>query len=230
MDEKRTLWNSRQKLLREMLSKTSKFDEAIELCLEQHAMVHTSEMSGIKDITFEDELWEGLDEATFRMMTNKKERTIAYGLWHCTRIEDIAMNILVADEEQVINKDSWLQRVNSKIQDTGNAMNGEEILKFSQSINLDELRNYRIAVGRKTRDIIQSLKSEDLKRKVKSEGLQRILDEGAVLDVEGANWLIGFWGKKNVAGTLLMQATRHHFVHINESMRAKKKNKSLQKK
>lgn len=53
--------------------------------------------------------------------------------------------------------------------------------------------------------------------------MQRILDEGAVRNVEAANWLIDFWGKKNVAGILLMPITRHHVVHINESMSAKKK-------
>lgn len=31
-------------------------------------------------------------------MDDKKGRTIAYGLWHLARIEDITMNILVADE------------------------------------------------------------------------------------------------------------------------------------
>jgi len=53
--------------------------------------------------------------------------------------------------------------------------------------------------------------------------LQRILDEGAVLNVDGAKWLIDFWGRKNVAGILLMPVTRHNLVHINESMNIKKK-------
>jgi hypothetical protein len=58
---------------------------------------------------------------------------------------------------------------------------------------------------------------------MKPDRLQRILDEGGVLNVEGANWLIDFWGKKNVAGILLMPITRHQMVHMNESMRLKKK-------
>jgi hypothetical protein len=44
-------------------------DEALKLCLELHAMVHSSEMSLTKAATFEDELWEGLDEKTFRCMS-----------------------------------------------------------------------------------------------------------------------------------------------------------------
>lgn len=101
---------------------------------------------------------------------------------------------------------------------------------MSSRINMQELRKYRIAVGRKTREIIYSFQPTDLKRKFEPERLQRILDERAVLNVEGANWLIDFWGKKNVAGILLMPITRHQIVHINESMRLKKKCQSLRRK
>ena len=197
--------------------------EAIKLCLDQHSMVHSSEMSQISAVTFEDELWEGLDELSFRTMPTVKDETVAWSLWHLTRIEDITMNILVADETQIINTDNWIERMNVNVLDTGNAMTDEEIIDLSSNIDMQELRNYRIAVGRKTRDIIQQFKPADLKRKMEPKRLQRILDEGAVLNVDGAKWLIDFWGRKNVAGILLMPVTRHNLVHINESMNIKKK-------
>jgi hypothetical protein len=225
MDDKKALWNSKQKVLKEILLKSDKFDEAIKLCLEQHAMVHLSKMSEINAVIFEDELRKGLDEATIRTSINEKKRTIAYGLWHSTRIEDITMNILVADGKQVINTDNWLGKMDVPICDTGNVMTDDKIMEFSQTINLKELRDYRIAVGRKTREIILKLSPADLKREIEPQRLQRVLDEGAVLNVESANWLIEFWGKKNVAGILLMPVTRHHIVHINESMSAKRKSK-----
>lgn len=228
MEDKRGLWNSNQKKLREIILKKDRFKEAIELCLGQHRMGHVSEMSNSTDKTFDDILWEGLDEETFRTMTNKKGRTIAYGMWLSARIEDIAMNILVANTQQVINSDNWVDRINSKICDTGSAMSSEEILDFSKDISMKVLREYKIAVGRRTIEILKNLKPEDMKRKTSKEGLKRVLEEGAVLDVEGANWLFDFWGKKNVAGIILMPGTRHHIVHINESMEAKKK--SLKKK
>lgn len=107
--------------------------------------------------------------------------------------------------------------------DTGNAMNVEDIMEFSKNINMQELKNYRIAVGRNTRKIIKNLTSADMKRKFDKDRIRRMVDEGAILNVEGASWLIDFWGRKNVAGILLMPGTRHHVVHINESLRAKKK-------
>lgn len=225
MESKKAHWNSQQKLLRGIILKADQLEQALKLCLEQHAMVHTAEMSGIKTVTFEDQLWEGLDQITFRSKTNKKGRTIAYGLWHSTRIEDITMNLLVANEKQVIDLANWLERINSSIYDTGNAMTASEIIEFSQGINMEELRNYRITVGRKTREIIQKLDNSALKRKIAAESLQSVLEQGAVLNVEGANWLIDYWGNRNIAGILLGPATRHHLVHLNESFSAKNSRK-----
>lgn len=223
MDNKRTLWNSQQNLLREIVLKSDRFDEAMLLCLQQHSMVHSSEMSQTDQVTFEDELWDRLDEAAFRTLLKGKDETIAWDIWHLTRIEDITMNILVDGGNQIINTDNWIEKMHVKVCDTGNAMTNEEIVEFSSTVNMKELRDYRIEVGRQTRKIIQQFQPLDMKRKMEPERLQRILDEGAVLNVEDANWLIDFWGKKNVAGILLMPITRHHLVHINESMDIKKK-------
>lgn len=68
------------------------------------------------------------------------------------------------------------------------------------------------------------MKAEDLKKRVEAERLQRIKVEGAV--VEEARWLTDYWGKKTFSGLLLMPATRHNLVHLNESMRILGKEKS----
>lgn len=216
-------WNSNLKYLREILTKKDKIEESKSIFLRLHSMVHSSEMSGISEKTFEDELWDGLDEEKFKTSTNEKGRTIAYGIWHSARIEDITINLLVDGGTQVLNSGNWKKKINSIISDTGNALNEEEILEFSKRINMQELKNYRIAVGKKTQEIVKNLTYDDMKKKFEKNQLQRIIDEGAVLDVEASNWLIDFWGKKNVAGILLMPGTRHHLVHLNESFRAKKK-------
>lgn len=223
MDSRRSLWNSQQSHLREILLKSDRFDEAINICLEQHSMVHSSEMSGTNFETFEDELWKDLDDTTFRNTVGVKGRTIAYGIWYSTRIEDITMSILVSGSEQVIDLDNWLTRINSNIYDTGNAMNASEILEFSSNINMQELFKYRIAVGRRTREIVQGFKPIDLKRKFDDISLRKIFDIGAVSKEDAASWLVDFWGKKSVSGILLMPVTRHHVVHINESLNAKSK-------
>lgn len=230
MDTKKASWNSNHNLLRSIFLKPKKFDEAIKLCLEQHSMVHLSKVSQINTVTFEDELWDGMNETAFRAMPSLKDQTVAWCLWHTARIEDITINILVAGDTQVINTDNWHEKMNVKISDTGNAMTNNEVIDFSSNVDMHQLCSYRVAVGKKTREVIQSLQPADLKKKMPPERLQRILDEGAVLNVDGARWLVDFWGRKNVAGILLMPVTRHHLVHINEAMRIKKKSQSSRSK
>ncbi|MCX7711418.1 MAG: DinB family protein [Clostridia bacterium] len=226
MNNRNAVWNSKQNLLRSLLLKPDRFEEAIQICLDQHAMAHSSEVSKINEVTFEDELWEDLEEAAFRAKPDEKSTTIAWCLWHITRIEDITMNILVADEPQVYNAGQWRSKLDVAVSDTGNAMSNEEIVELSSRLDMLEFRNYRTAVGRKTREQIQKLQPSDLRMKMKPERLQRILDEGAVLEEGSSRWLIDFWGRKNVAGILLMPITRHLIVHIHEAMALKKKYQS----
>ena len=45
--------------------------------------------------------------------------------------------------------------------------------------------------------------------------------EGAV--AKEARDLIDYWGKRRIAGLLLMPATRHNLVHLNEALRLKRR-------
>jgi hypothetical protein len=51
--------------------------------------------------------------------------------------------------------------------------------------------------------------------------VQRIFDEGAVL--EETRGIAEYWSKRDVAGLLLMPATRHILTHLNEALKIKKK-------
>jgi hypothetical protein len=102
-------------------------------------------------------------------------------------------------------------------------MTADEIADLSNSLVMKELRNYRTAVGKKTREIISQLEVNDLKRKMRPNQLIRIIDEGGVLEVEGSRWLVDFWGKKTVAGILQMPITRHQIVHLNAAFKIKER-------
>jgi hypothetical protein len=215
-------WNSKQAKLKELLSHNDKFDEAIALCLDLHSLVHESSVSKSLSPTYLDMLWKDLNDHAFRFIIKKGIRSIAWNIWHLTRIEDITVNILINDSGQVFNKD-WMKKMNVSITDTGNAMSFEETTAFSSSVSMKELRNYRKAVGKNTKKIIMNLKQDDLKRKFKKEQIARILDAGGVLNVEGSKWLLDFWGRKTVAGILMMPVTRHQITHVNESFRIKER-------
>lgn len=213
-------WSEDHKRFRTLLKKEQTFNDAIKLFMNLHESVHSS---SLKKFSFENELWEDLSDKAFRVSQNKKGRTVAYGIWHSTRIEDITMNLLVTEDIQVIDKYSFQSKINSSIYDTGNALTSQDILNWSDIINIEELKKYRIAVANKTRDIITNLCYSDMSKKVPLEGLQKIIDIGAVVKDEDAIWLIDYWKTKTVAGILLMPCTRHHMVHLSESMDAKKR-------
>lgn len=211
-------FNDNQRKLRPLLKKKSTFLEAQELCLTQHSLVHSSLLKNKETTTLFDLVIENINQDCFRNLQDKDKRTIIFHIWHCTRIEDITVNILINNSKQVINSDNWSKKLGTQFADTGNSMTSEQILKLSQELNIEQLLNYRLEVAKVTQNTIKKLKQEDLKQTFTEDQKNRIISEGAVLSHEKAIWLIDFWGKKNVAGILLMPVTRHHVLHINASM------------
>ena len=213
-------WNLKQKTLKEIIKNEKMFDEAKELFISMHQSVHFSEISKLKEPTLMDMLWNDLQKNEFAIMPTQKDVTVAWSMWHLTSIEDLTVNILVDESEQILN-DEWLEKLNTKVTDTANAMTDDEIMEFSKNIEIDALRDYRNAVGIRTQEILKNLKFDDMKRKVKKEGLEKILNEKGVTEHPDSIWLLNFWGRKDVAGIILMPITRHQIVHINESFSIK---------
>lgn len=221
MDANRQNWNHRQQALRTALKRKANHAQALDLFLAQHAAVHAGAVSAAPGgWSFEEEVFAGLSDSAALALPPKMEHSIAWLLWHVTRCEDITMNLLVAGEDQVLEAGGWLQRTGSPIRDTGNAQDLESIRCFSQSVDLAALREYRAAVGRRTRQVISALPEGAFLRGIDPARLPRILSEGAV-QPEAAG-LIDYWGSQTVAGLLLMPATRHPFLHWNEALKVKK--------
>jgi len=206
--------------LRKLIKPLKTFDSAIELALEIHAITHTSNVSSSGTPTFCDDLLDGLQNEDFSVMPTQKDKTIAYHLWHITRIEDLIGNLLIMEQSQIFN-DAWMARLNVTVKDTGNAMGNKQIVDFSKRADKQELINYRNAVGCQTRKMLKSLTPKDLKRKPNPEYLARIVSEGGLLESKDSIWLKNFWGKHTVAGLILLPITRHHMMHLPESMAIK---------
>lgn len=214
-------WNPKQKRLNQIIRKSDCYKEARELFIEMHGMVHSGKVSLKTSSCVIDELWDDLEDKDCRIMPTEKDVTIAWNIWHITRIEDITVNMLVNKSEQILDS-VWLQNLGIQVTDTANAMTDEEIISFSQNINLTKLRNYRDTVGMQTQKILRSLNSTDMKRKIERDSLDRILLEGGVTEHPDSLWLLDFWGRKDVAGIILMPITRHQIVHLNDCMKLKK--------
>jgi hypothetical protein len=221
MNPDRKFWNQQQQALRWNLTHAENLQKAIGLFLRQHAMVHTAEMSHDGLWSFEDEIQEDVTMQQMRLIPRNCDHSIAWILWHMTRIEDVTMNLLVAGSPQVLLQEGWLDQLKINVRDTGNAMTTSSVMELSACMNIDALRLYRLEVGRRTREIVKLLDWEQLERKVDPARLRAVILQKAVL--EAASGLLDYWGRLTLAGLLLMPPTRHNFIHLNEALRIKQK-------
>jgi hypothetical protein len=221
MDPNRKLWNQQQQALRKALSQPAHHPQAVDLFLSQHAVVHSARMSQSTSWSCADEVLQDVGEEAMRIIPGGHEHSIAWVIWHIARIEDVTMNVLLAGSPQILLQDSWLERLGVTARDTGNAMDGESVAKLNATVDVEALLDYRLTVGRRTRQVVKQLKPVELKQKVEPARLQQVKDEGAV--VEAANAVLEYWGGLTNAGLLLMPPTRHNFIHLNEALHIKQK-------
>jgi hypothetical protein len=218
-------WTTKQNNLKILLSKKETFDNGIKLLLEMHGLLHDKKVYNNNEETIYNKLWKNLKEETCKIISNK-ETSVLWNIWHITRIEDIVGNILINNGETIFNDDIQ-KKLNLKIKDTGNALIYEEIDDFNNSINIKELNNYRIKVGKSTRKIIENIIFNDMKRKVEKNQLEKIKENGGIINDEKSIWLLDFWGNKNILGLIMMPITRHQTMHLNDCFSIKERGRSF---
>jgi hypothetical protein len=220
MDANRKRWNEDHQKLNRALT-AGDHGQVITLFLNQHAMLHSAKMSKSGLWSFEDEILSGLTDEQVRTVPPGGEHSIAWILLHLARIEDITMNMLVAGKPQLFTHEGWGRKMNVGIVHSANSMDNASVAALSAGINVKALLAYRVAVGRRTRQIAQKIKAEEFKQKVDPARLQKVMDEGAVSP--DAMEIIRYWGSRTIAGLLLMPPTRHCSLHFNEALKIKKK-------
>jgi len=218
MDPNRKLWNANHQKLNRALASGDR-EKAIELFLDLHAMVHSSGLSKSKLWSFEDEILNDMSKQEIRKIPGGSEHSIAWILLHVARIEDITMNMLVAGAQQLFHRDNWARKMNVSFIHSANKMDNDSVAKLSAKMDLDAVRAYRIAVGRRTREIVKKLRADEFRQKVDPLRIQKIISQGAI--TEQAIEIANYWSNRSIAGLLLMPATRHNILHLNEALRIK---------
>jgi hypothetical protein len=221
MDANRQHWSQQQQLFRQCLFAKDRYEEAIRLFLLQHAMLHSAAMSESGIWSFEDEVLAGLPDDQLRHQPAQGMNSIAWLLWHIARIEDVTMNLLVANRSQVLNEDHWLDRLHITRGDVGTSMSDAEVSSISEKVDIPSLRSYRMAVGRRTREIVRALPVQEWQKRVDPTSIQRLLAQDAL--PEGAYELAHVWSHWKKSGMLTMPATRHSFTHLNQAREVKRK-------
>nr|WP_308657234.1 hypothetical protein [uncultured Agathobacter sp.] len=200
-------------------------DRIRELTLEVHAMVHPAEISGRTEKTIADYILDYMLNGNQNALVPREDydvdlhyagtRTVpmCWQFWHTYRIEDLVSNILMADQEQMFNRD-WQIKIGSSITDTGNSLELDEAIAFGKEINIKALREYIIAVGKNTRNILENITLEQVKSMVPYERVMHILEEGGVTTDFRSVWLLVYWGSLTMGGMILTPMTDHHMMHL----------------
>jgi hypothetical protein len=206
-------WTAQQDLLRKALASKAHFDEAIILFLAQHAAVHSAEISGGQNWSLHDEVLAGLSEAQIKSIPGPGRNSIAWLLWHITRIEDMTINTLMMDQEQIwtVSRAALLR---FPVPDCGTGWQDEDVSNFSAQINVRALLEYRADVGRQTRAAIPNLNADQAREIVPTEVVQTLVDAGSI--GPKASGLFEFYTNRPRSFFLTRTATSHNFIHLVE--------------
>ena len=173
--------------------------DAIEFIRRDHARTHASALGGAEgNLGFQDLLLGGLDDDDMRQRPQEGMNSLAWLLWHMARTEDMGVNLVVADRKPVLEEQEWSARLGVGVHDIGAGMSDDEVGDFTAHVDVGALRAYRMAVGVRTKEVLASMRADELDDIVDPDRIERAFADGVV--DERASWVRGAYaGKTSVA-------------------------------
>ena len=180
--------------------------------LEQHAMLHSADIARGGSIF--DRIFGDLAEAQLRVRPGKGTNSLAWLLWHMARTEDVNVNLVVVDGRQVFDE-AWARRLNVSRPDIGTGMTDEDVGDLSETLDLTAAREYRNAVGRRTREVVAGCPAELFDEMVGAADVARASAAGAI--GPRAEWLVALWQNHSRAKRLATVGIMHNALHLGEA-------------
>jgi hypothetical protein len=181
---------------------------ALELLLERYDAVHAG---------FVDQLFKGLTDAQVRQRPNGVN-SIAWLVWHLSRVLDAAVSRFVVDRPQVLEEGDWNRRMRLARRDVGSGMTAEEAEALSAGIDVNALRGYHRAVAERAKAIATSLAPEAWTEIVPAERIRRVVEAEALL-VDAGRWVEEFWAHGHSRAWYLLQVgLLHPYGHCFDGM------------
>lgn len=186
--------------------------DALQFFLREHALVHLPEVAdGEGGMSLEVFAVRGLSDEQLRIRPHGFN-SIAWLLWHITRIEDVTVNVVLAGRPQVLFEGGFYPRLNVAERDVGTGMTADEVGEFSDAVDLSGLRQYRTAAGRRTREIVAGLAPEVLDGVVDPVRVDQAASLGAFRP--NATRLVDLWKGKSRAWLLYWPVVGHSHFHL----------------
>ena len=195
--------------------------DMIRFFLGAHASLHARDVHNLQTPTVERWLG-GLSDDQLRMRPGPGLNSIAWLLWHMARTEDVAVNLVVSGQSQVLDE-SWARRLKVDRRDIGTGMTDEEVSALTSEIDLEALRAYRSAVGIRTRDTVRDGEPRRWSEVIGADDLRRAHREAAFRgDREVIDGVIDAgrhpWHGHTRGDQLARSALTHNAAHIGEAV------------
>jgi DinB superfamily len=181
------------------------------LFLMQHAAVHSAAVGGNK-LSAAERTFGGLTEDQMRVRPREDLNSIAWLMWHIARAEDVMLNPVLSGRDQVFD-DAWRRRLNIDRKDFGIGMTSAEVTDLTRKIDVAALREYRDAVGLRTREVVSGFNDADWTGEVTAAALERAAAQGGL----GPNMVKAFTGRPRTA-VLSGIALFHPSGHMGEAV------------
>jgi DinB superfamily len=184
--------------------------DAKQLFLDQHSAVHSVNVAGNKGSAAE-RAFAGLTDEQMRVRPREDLNSLAWLMWHIARAEDIFLNVVLSGRGQVFDE-GWVTKLGISRRDFGIGMTSPEVTELTRQLDLAALREYRDAVGRRTRDVVEAF---DWSGSVAAEAMEKAAAQGGFgARTEGV--VKGFTGRPRAA-ILSGIAIMHPATHFGEA-------------
>jgi hypothetical protein len=191
--------------------------DAVAFFLVQHGQVHAAEIAG--GASYFDRVFATMSDAEMRARPGPGLNSLVWLLWHMARVEDVAVNLVIAQGSQVLD-DDWARRMNAPWRTFGTGMSDGDVSDFTARADIEAVRAYRSAVARQTRQVVHALRPEAWEEIIGPTDTARAAAAGAFTAnpfwAEGAGYKP--WQGVSRAGQLAGSALRHNAVHIGEAV------------
>src|SRR5262249_4354064 len=147
--------------------------DAKQLFLDQHSAVHSANVAGNKASAAE-RAFAGLSDEQMRVRPREDLNSLAWLMWHIARAEDIFLNPVLAGRTQVFDE-GWAGKLGITRRDFGIGMTSPEVTELTRQIDLAALRDYRDAVGRRTREVVEAF---DWSGTISAEAMEKAAGQG----------------------------------------------------
>ncbi|MBI4304850.1 MAG: DinB family protein [Chloroflexi bacterium] len=194
--------------------------DAIEFFLQQHARNHSSKVAtwegtNPQGMNSEDTILQGVTDEQIRKVPKTGLNSIAWVLWHIARSEDVGVSF-TAKGSQVWHEGAWAQRLKYERADFGSGMNADEVADLSRRIDIPALREYRWAVGRRTREVARTLRPEQLTEKVDIANVRKAINLGSYGPSINPAQTEKSWTTRSKGYALSTYAITHNIGHWGE--------------